>query len=119
MLIRVSFSSSVFAELLLVDAHAHTLTHTLLKHTHPQVSLVCAAQGCVLLQPGLLLEVLTNAVADHGALLVAQRADMQERVSVLVCLDVNGVLLVAQQADMQERVSGCGVYSLSEDRVAV
>lgn len=45
-----------------------------------QVSLVCAAQGCVLLQPGVLLELLAGAVADHGALLVAQRADMQERV---------------------------------------
>lgn len=49
----------------------------------PQVSLVAAAQGCVLLQPGLLQSVLTTAVADHGALLVAQREDQRERVSLL------------------------------------
>lgn len=46
----------------------------------PQVSLVAAAQGCVVLQPGLLLSLLSTAMADYGAVLVAQRAEMQERV---------------------------------------
>ena len=46
----------------------------------PQVSLVSAAQGSALLAGGSALGLLMRTVADQGALLVAQRAEAQERV---------------------------------------
>ncbi|KAF5840766.1 ubiquitin-related domain-containing protein [Dunaliella salina] len=67
-----------------------------------KVSLVSAAQGCAVLQPGLLHAVLTTAIADHGALLVAQRADVQER-------EVNRRLVDEQNAEYEA--------SLEADRV--
>ncbi len=46
-----------------------------------QATLVKAAQGRSLLAPGALLHLLQRCVEDQGALLVAQRAEINERVS--------------------------------------
>ncbi|KAL6762737.1 thioredoxin-like protein [Haematococcus lacustris] len=69
---------------------AHALTYRLGATTYPfvalltlgtdnQVRMVSACQGCGLLPEGALLALLTRTVADQGAMLVAQRAELQER----------------------------------------
>ncbi|GFH13137.1 UBX domain-containing protein [Haematococcus lacustris] len=49
------------------------------------VRMVSACQGCGLLPEGALLALLTRTVADQGAMLVAQRAELQERDTDLFC----------------------------------
>jgi hypothetical protein len=51
---------------------------------HAQATLVRAAQGTTLLQPGVLLRLLQRAMEEQGALLVAARAEQEERVRACV-----------------------------------
>ncbi len=48
-----------------------------------QATLIKAAQGVGLLVPGALYRLLEQCVEEQGALLVAQRAELQERVGLM------------------------------------
>ena len=92
----------------LVHPHAGLPTSPpLYPSSQPHCALPCTPlQGN--LGPHVMLLQLAQAVERHGASLVAQRADIQERVGDVQgrhgAMERHGASLVAQRADIQERV---------------
>lgn len=78
-----------------------------------QVGLVMAAQGEAVLAPGRLHGLLMHAVAEQGAMLVAARAEMQERVGAHGWADGERSALHVVRTLGMGRGYGFGLHSMS------